>query len=118
VIRRISVVGLGLIVVGTIGFAAGGSQAVAHADTATIPYHQPALMYTIGQTAAINGDTTAVRPSINPPPVLACLPVTPPSPVPGCVPPAPPAGEPWPVNMAYFGGHVQVTPKIYLIFYG
>ena len=83
-----------------------------------LPYHQPAIMYTIGQTAAINGDTTVVRPAVQPPPILACLPVTPPSPIPGCVPPAPPAGEPWPVNMAYFGGHVQVDPKIYLIFYG
>ena len=33
--------------------------------------------------------------------------------------PGPPvAGEPAPVNMAYFGGHVQVTPKIYLVFWG
>ena len=31
---------------------------------------------------------------------------------------APVAGEPAPVNMAYFGGHVQVTPKIYLVFWG
>ena len=30
----------------------------------------------------------------------------------------PVAGEPAPVNMAYFGGHVQVTPKIYLVFWG
>ncbi len=94
------------------GHAAGASAAT------TTPYHQPALMFTAGQTAAINGDTTVIKPAITPPPVLACLPVTPPSPIPGCVPPAPPAGEPWPGNMAYFGGHVQVTPKEYLIFWG
>jgi serine protease len=36
-----------------------------------------------------------------------------------CVPVAPPvAGEPAPVNMAYFGGHVQVTPKIYIVYWG
>src|SRR5207237_1236807 len=36
-----------------------------------------------------------------------------------CSPVGPPvAGEPAPVNMAYFGGHVQVTPKIYLVFWG
>jgi serine protease len=36
-----------------------------------------------------------------------------------CVPVAPPpAGEPAPVNMAYFGGHVQVTPRVYLVFWG
>src|SRR4029078_5165794 len=45
-------------------------------------------------------------PALQPPPVC-------------CVPVAPPvAGEPAPVNMAYFGGHVQVTPKIYLVLWG
>jgi serine protease len=32
--------------------------------------------------------------------------------------PPPPAGQPSPVNMAYFGGHVQVQPKIYLVLWG
>jgi serine protease len=52
-------------------------------------------------------DTTHVgAASIQPPPVC-------------CAPAGPPvAGEPAPVNMAYFGGHVQVTPKIYLVFWG
>ena len=97
-----------------------GTALVSAAGTPTgaLAYHQPPLMLTIGQTAAINGFTSVVKPSVQPPPVLACLPVTPPSPVPGCVPPAPPAGEPWPGNMAYFGGHVQLNPKIYLVFYG
>ena len=45
-------------------------------------------------------------PALQPPPVC-CVPVGPPV-----------AGEPAPVNMAYFGGHVQVTPKIYLVFWG
>src|SRR5438552_14242500 len=46
------------------------------------------------------------NPALQPPPVC-------------CVPVAPPvAGEPAPVNMAYFGGHVQVTPKVYLVFWG
>jgi len=98
-------------------FAATAGQAVAGASAST-PYHQPAIMFNIQNTAAINGNTTVVKPAIQPPPVLACLPVTPPSPVPGCVPPAPPAGEPWPGNMAYFGGHVQLSPKIYMVFYG
>jgi hypothetical protein len=45
-------------------------------------------------------------PALQPPPIC-------------CVPVAPPvAGEPAPVNMAYFGGHVQVVPKIYLVFWG
>jgi len=46
------------------------------------------------------------NPALQPPPVC-CVPVGPPV-----------AGEPAPVNMAYFGGHVQVTPKIYLVFWG
>jgi len=40
------------------------------------------------------------NPTLQPPPVC-------------CAPTGPPvAGEPAPVNMAYFGGHVQVTPVI------
>ena len=37
-----------------------------------------------------------------------------------CCVPGPPvaAGAPYPGNMAYFGGHVQVQPKIYLVFWG
>lgn len=46
------------------------------------------------------------NPALQPPPVC-CFPTGPPV-----------AGEPAPVNMAYFGGHVQVTPKIYLVFWG
>src|SRR4051812_2003826 len=46
------------------------------------------------------------NPALQPPPVC-CAPVG-----------APVAGEPAPVNMAYFGGHVQVTPKIYLVLWG
>src|SRR2546429_6783005 len=41
------------------------------------------------------------------PPPICCSPVGPPV-----------AGEPAPVNMAYFGGHIQVQPKIYLVFWG
>jgi hypothetical protein len=46
------------------------------------------------------------NPALQPPPIC-CSPVGPPL-----------AGQPAPVNMAYFGGHVQVTPKIYLVFWG
>jgi serine protease len=46
------------------------------------------------------------NPALQPPPIC-CAPVAP-----------PPAGAPALVNMAYFGGHVQVTPKIYLVFWG
>ena len=36
----------------------------------------------------------------------------------GLCPPGVAAGQPMPVNMAYFGGKVQVTPKIYIIYWG
>jgi hypothetical protein len=36
----------------------------------------------------------------------------------GICPPGVAAGQPMPVNMAYFGGKVQVTPKIYLVLWG
>jgi serine protease len=46
------------------------------------------------------------NPALQPPPV--------------CCVPGPPfaAGAPAPGNMAYFGGHVQVQPKVYLVFWG
>src|SRR6478672_9727465 len=46
------------------------------------------------------------NPALQPPPVC-CAPVGPPL-----------AGQPALVNMAYFGGHVQVTPKVYLVLWG
>jgi hypothetical protein len=36
----------------------------------------------------------------------------------GVCPPGVAAGQPMPVNMAYFGGKVQVNPKIYLVYWG
>ncbi len=36
----------------------------------------------------------------------------------GICPPGVAAGQPMPVNMAYFGGGVQVNPKIYLVLWG
>ncbi len=70
-------------------FAAGSAAAA--------PAHHPLYMPAVGKAAS---------PALQPPPVC-CLPVG-----------IPPAGEPAPVNMAYFGGHVQVAPKIYLVFWG
>ena len=56
--------------------------------------------------------------ALQPPPV-SLPPVCAPSPTDVCVPyNPPPAGEPAPVNMAYFGGHVQVKPKVYLVLWG
>ena len=49
--------------------------------------------------------------AIQPPPVDVC------QILPAC-PPGVAAGQPMPVNMAYFGGHVRVTPRIYLVLWG
>jgi serine protease len=49
------------------------------------------------------------NPSLQPPPVC-CIPGY--ESITGKLP------VPTPINMAYFGGHVQVTPKIYLVFWG
>jgi serine protease len=67
------------------------------ASGGTAAGHQPIYMPDAAHTA----DS-----ALQPPPVC-CVPVGPPV-----------AGEPAPVDMAYFGGHVQVTPKIYLVFWG
>ncbi len=48
---------------------------------------------------------------IEPPTVDICMTA-------GICPPGVAAGQPMPVNMAYFGGSVQVTPKIYLVLWG
>jgi len=77
-----------------LGVALTGS---AGTGAATGPAHWPIYM----PDAAHVGDS-----ALQPPPVC-CVPVGPPV-----------GGEPAPVNMAYFGGHVQVTPKIYLVFWG
>jgi hypothetical protein len=57
---------------------------------------------------------------LQPPPTgPVCVP-SPTGGAPTCVspPPVPPAGQPDMVNMAYYGGHVQITPKIYLVLWG
>jgi hypothetical protein len=78
--RRMYLLAPGIALVGALGFSMSGHQAAAAASG--VPYHQPAIMYNIANTAAINGDTSVIKPAIQPPPVLACLPVSPPSPIP------------------------------------
>src|SRR5438874_7449105 len=81
-----------VMLVATALMLAGGAAA-----DASVPAHHPLYM----------PDAKNMRnPALQPPPIC-CSPVGPPV-----------AGEPAPVNMAYFGGHVQVTPKIYLVFWG
>jgi serine protease len=73
---------------------ATGSPAAA--DTTSNGGHQPHVMPQVG---------------IQPPAIDVC------QILPTC-PPGAAAGQPEPVNMAYFGGHVQVKPQIYLVLWG
>jgi serine protease len=76
---------------------AAACVATATASGGTTPAHWPIYM----------PDAQHVGSSALQPPPVCCVPVAPPV-----------AGEPAPVDMAYFGGHVQVQPKIYLVFWG
>jgi serine protease len=77
-----------------------------------------ALLAFVGAGAADSGPSVSHHPLYMPdvnhigspalqPPPICCIPSV------GVA-----AGAPMPVNMAYFGGHVQVAPKIYLVFWG
>jgi serine protease len=61
------------------------------------------------------------RPNAITPPAPPCpVPTgTLPAPLVNCgLPEFPAAGVPYPGNMAYWGGHVQVTPKVYVVYWG
>jgi hypothetical protein len=77
--------------------AAASAFVLAASANATNPLHRPIYMPNASNVG---------NPALQPPPVC-CVPVGPPV-----------AGEPAPVNMAYFGGHVQVQPKVYVVFWG
>lgn len=98
---------------------AGAATPSSASGSATARVHTPIMMFNVRNTANISGYSTYVGPSIQPPPVVACLPAFPPATSSStCVPPPPPAGQPWPVNMAYFGGHVQLAPRVYIVYWG
>lgn len=88
---RLASIGLGFASVGLLSYAAPAA-----ADTAG-PAHHPMYM-----PNADNINNPALVP-----PAVCCLGAG-----------LPPAGQPAPVDMAYFGGHVQVNPHIYLVFWG
>jgi serine protease len=81
----------------TVAAAALAAAAVSTGQASAAGTHHPIYMPNVLNQAS---------PVLQPPPVC-CVPIGPPV-----------AGEPAPVNMAYFGGHVQVAPKIYLVLWG
>src|SRR5437764_14904442 len=93
---------------------AAGSTAVAivssliwAAGALANPIYMPTVTKEIQQQRAAR--------AVNPPP-----PPCPQYPTVSCtpVPEAFATTLPWPGNMAYYGGHVQVTPKEYLVYWG
>ena len=91
------------------GFAIAASSAACAAQAAAAPHHP---IYMPGLHA--QHDSALAPPPVELPPVCVTSPATE-----ACVPyQVPPAGQPTPVNMAYFGGHVQTVPHIYLVLWG
>jgi serine protease len=85
-----AVVAFGLLAASLLAGGAG-------ADSGPVIQHHPLYMPDVNNIG---------NPALQPPPIC-CVPGL------GLA-----AGAPAPVNMAYFGGHVQVTPKIYLVLWG
>lgn len=81
----------------TVGVLAVALLGLTTTATASNPLHHPIYM-----PAAGHQNDSALQP-----PPVCCIPVYQVA-----------AGVPAPVNMAYFGGHVQVTPKVYLVLWG
>jgi hypothetical protein len=79
------------------------------------PITMPTLSNEIAKEQAIVAAHTAITPPAPPCPENGMLP----APFSNCgLPEAPATTLPYPTNMAYYGGHVQVNPKVYLVYFG
>jgi len=79
------------------------------------PILMPTLSNEIAQEQAIVAAHQAINPPAPPCPENGMLP----EPFSNCgLPEAPATTLPYPTPMAYWGGHVQVTPKIYIVYFG
>jgi hypothetical protein len=79
----------------------------------------PVLMPTVTKEIASQKAIVAAHQAINPPappcPETGMLP----EPFSNCgLPEAPATTLPYPTNMAYWGGHVQTVPKVYVVYFG
>jgi hypothetical protein len=107
------------------------SGAAPQAASGPVAAHHPMFMPTLGNLAAVRNGTSPLSPSAVPP-ADPVQPPAPPCPLPPTTVPvvnttvgpcvaAPESfatGQPFMGNMAYWGGRVQVHPKIYLVFFG
>ena len=79
------------------------------------PIEMPTLSKAIAQENAIVAAHRAINPPAPPCPENGMLP----EPFSNCgLPEAPATTLPYPGNMAGWGGHVQVTPKVYIVYFG
>jgi hypothetical protein len=79
------------------------------------PIMMPTLSNEIAQEQAIVATHEAINPPAPPCPENGMLP----EPFSNCgLPEAPATTLPYPTNMAYWGGHVQVKPQVYLVYFG
>ena len=102
------------LVVAASGSAAQAAQADRSVDwtTKTHPIFMPTIAH---QWRSPADDSSPFQPPAPPCPESGKLP----SPFSNCgLPEFPAAGEPYAGNMAYWGGPVQVTPKVYLVYWG
>jgi len=98
---------------------AGAALALAAALLASAASATPIKMPTLSSEIAQEQAIVAAHKDINPPappcPESGMLP----EPFSNCgLPEAPATTLPYPGNMAYWGGHVQVVPKVYLVYFG
>src|SRR5580704_14230724 len=92
-----------------------GTLLIGSASAGANPILMPTLPNEIAKENAIIAAHRAINPPAPPCPESGMLP----APLSNCgLPETPATTLPYPGNMAYWGGHVQATPKIYLVYWG
>jgi hypothetical protein len=88
---------------------------LASASASAKPIFMPTVTDEIAQQKAIVSAHEAINPPAPPCPENGMLP----EPFSNCgLPEAPATTLPYPTNMAYWGGHVQTVPKVYIVYFG
>jgi hypothetical protein len=88
---------------------------IGSASASANPIRMPTVSDEIARQKAIVAAHQALTPPAPPCPENGMLP----EPFSNCgLPEAPATTLPYPTNMAYWGGHVQVTPKVYIVYFG
>jgi len=113
--RAVTAAAVGALVLTAAAAQAGTSGPQSTTRQGVVPKQHPMFLWTIANQWTHPAQPQAVNPPAPPCPESGQLP----SPFSNCgLPEFPAVGEPYPGNMAYWGGHVQVHPKIYLVYWG